>query len=149
MNITTEVDQEVWHDLQEAGAYEWWYFDVEDKASGFSFVLIWFSGFPFSPYYTNHYERWKNRITAEAPLPSNYSGFSFQLYENDHEIVNFIKEGSNGLFESSRSDIGVRFEKNCFTYDARKMNTRSILIFHFPPGRKQLKHRYCFHPAAG
>ena len=37
MNITTERDQEVWHDLQEAGAYEWWYFDAEDKTSGFSF----------------------------------------------------------------------------------------------------------------
>ncbi len=78
MNITTERDQEVWHDLQQAGAYEWWYFDAEDKLSGFSFVIIWFSGFPFSPYYTNHYEQWKNGITQEAPLPSDYSGFSFQ-----------------------------------------------------------------------
>ena len=144
MNITTERDQEVWHDLKEAGAYEWWYFDAEDKTSGFSFVLIWFSGFPFSPYYTSHYEKWKNRITAEAPLPSNYSGFSFQLYENGREIVNFIKEGSNGLFESSRSEIGVRFEKNRFSYDALKDEYSLDIDFSFPARQKALKATFLF-----
>ena len=139
MNITTELDQEVWHDLHEAGAYEWWYFDVEDKASGLSLVLIWFSGFPFSPYYTNHYERWKHRITTEAPLPSNYSAFSFQLYENGREVVNFIKEGSNGLFESSRSAIGVRFEKNSFTYDVLKDAYSLDIDFSFPVRQKAVK----------
>ncbi len=144
MNITTERDQEVWHDLQQAGAYEWWYFDAEDKLSGFSFVIIWFSGFPFSPYYTNHYEQWKNRITSEAPLPSNYSGFSFQLYENGREIVNFIKEGSNGLFESTRSDIGVRFEKNRFTYDVLKDEYALDIDFSFPARQKAVKATFLF-----
>ena len=144
MNITTERDQEVWHDLQQAGAYEWWYFDAEDKLSGFSFVIIWFSGFPFSPYYTNHYEQWKNRITPEAPLPSNYSGFSFQLYENGCEIVNFIKEGSNGLFESTRSDIGVRFEKNRFTYDVVKDEYALAIDFAFPARQKAVKATFLF-----
>ncbi|MEI8185891.1 MAG: carotenoid 1,2-hydratase [Chlorobiaceae bacterium] len=139
MNITTELDQEVWHDLQEAGAYEWWYFDAEDKSSGFSFVIIWFSGFPFSPYYTSHYEKWKNQITGEAPLPSNYSGFSFQLYENDREIVNFIKEGRNGLFESSRSDIGVRFEKNSFSYDVLRDEYSLDVDFSFPARQQAIK----------
>jgi carotenoid 1,2-hydratase len=139
MNITTELDQEVWHDMQGAGAYEWWYFDAEDKASGISIVIIWFSGFPFSPYYTDHYEKWKNRVTAEAPFPSNYSGFSFQLYENGHEVVNFIKEGRNGLFESSRSEIGVRFEKNRFTYDALKDEYSLDIDFSFPVRQKAIK----------
>ncbi len=144
MNITTERDQEVWHDLQQAGAYEWWYFDAEDKLSGFSFVIIWFSGFPFSPYYTNHYEQWKNGITQEAPLPSDYSGISFQLYENGREILNFIKEGSNGLFESSRSDIGVRFEKNRFTYDSLKDEYALDIDFTFPARQKAVKATFLF-----
>ena len=144
MNITTERDQEVWHDLQEPGAYEWWYFDAEDKRSGFSFVIIWFSGFPFSPYYTSHYENWKNRLTSEAPLPSNYSGFSFQLYENGREVVNFIREGPNGLFESTRSDIGVRFEKNCFTYDVLKDEYTLDIDFAFPARQKAVKATFLF-----
>jgi len=144
MNITTELDQEIWHDLRKPGAYEWWYFDGEDKESGFSFVLIWFAGFPFSPYYTSHYERWKNRVTTEAPLPSNYCGFSFQIYENGLEIVNFIKEGRHGLFDSSRTDIGVRFEKNQFTYDAKKDEYSLDIDFVFPVRHKSVKASFLF-----
>ncbi|TLU51238.1 MAG: carotenoid 1,2-hydratase [Chlorobium sp.] len=144
MNITTELSQEVWHDLQGAGAYEWWYFDAEDKASGLSIVIIWFSGFPFSPYYTSHYEKWKNQITSDAPLPSNYSGFSFQIYENGREIVNFMKEGRSGLFESSRSDIGVRFEKNLFAYDALKDAYSLEIDFIFPVRQKAVKASFLF-----
>jgi carotenoid 1,2-hydratase len=139
MNITTKLDQELWHNIEEPGAYEWWYFDAEDKESGYSFVLIWFSGFPFSPYYTRHYEQWKNRTTSRAPLPSNYSGFSFQLYEKGREIVNFIKEGPRELFESSSSDIGVRFEKNRFTYDALKDEYALAIDFSFPARHKEVK----------
>ena len=139
MNITTKLNQELWHRMQEPGAYEWWYFDAEDKKSGFSFVLIWFSGFPFSPDYTSHYEKWKNRRTSDAPLPSNYSGFSFQLYENDQEIVNFIREGRHDLFESSLNDIGVRFEKNRFAYDALRDEYTLDIDFSFPARFKEVK----------
>jgi carotenoid 1,2-hydratase len=139
MNITTKLDQELWHEMQEPGAYEWWYFDAEDKERGLSVVLIWFSGFPFSPYYTRHYEKWKNRSTSEAPHPSNYSGFSFQLYENGREIVNFIKEGGQELFDSCISDIGVRFEKNRFTYDALKDEYLLDIDFSFPARHKKVK----------
>ncbi len=139
MNITTEPDQEVWHDMQEPGAYEWWYFDAEDPESGLSFVLIWFAGFPFSPYYTSHYEKWKNRITATPPHPSSYAGFSFQLYENGCETLNFIKEGHSALFESSRSAIGVRFENNRFSYDPVCDEYHLDIDFLFPARHKALK----------
>jgi carotenoid 1,2-hydratase len=139
MNITTTLNEERWHQMEEPGAYEWWYFDAEDKKSGFSFVLIWFSGFPFSPYYTSHYEKWKKGRTSDAPLPSNYSGFSFQLYENGREIINFIKEGRRELFESSPSDIGVRFEKNRFTYDSLKDAYTLDIDFSFPARHKEVK----------
>ena len=144
MNITTNLDQELWHEMQEPGAYEWWYFDAEDKESGISVVLIWFSGFPFSPSYTNHYEKWNSRPASGAPLPSNYSGFSFQLYENGREIVNFIKEGSRELFEGNSLDIGVRFEKNLFTYDALRDEYLLDIDFSFPARRKAIKANLLF-----
>jgi carotenoid 1,2-hydratase len=144
MNITTKLDQELWHEMQEPGAYEWWYFDAEDKESGLSVVLIWFSGFPFSPYYTSHYTKWTSKTTSEAPLPSNYSGFSFQLYENGREIVNFIKEGPKELFESMRSDIGVRFEKNRFVFDALKDEYTLDIDFSFPARQKEIKATFLF-----
>ncbi|NTW70222.1 MAG: carotenoid 1,2-hydratase [Chlorobiaceae bacterium] len=139
MNITTESSQEVWHDMQEPGAYEWWYFDAEDRESGLSFVLIWFSGFPFSPYYTSHYENWKKRLTTVTPLASDYTGFSFQLYENGVETLNFIREGRAALFESSRTDIGVRFEKNRFTYNPLRDEYTLDIDFSFPARKKAVK----------
>ena len=139
MNITTKLDHELWHNMQDPGAYEWWYFDGEDTLSGLSFVLIWFSGFPFSPYYTNHYEKWKTRTISIAPQPSNYSGFSFQLYENGHEIVNFIKEGRQELFQSSLTDIGVAFEKNRFKHDALRDEYTLDIDFSFPARQKEIK----------
>lgn len=139
MNITTEKNQEIWHDMQEPGSYEWWYFDAEDKDSALSVVIIWFAGFPFSPYYMNRYEEWKNRVTPHPPLPSDYSGFSFKLYEKNREILNFIKEGSNGLFEGDRRNIGVRFEKNRFTYDDLKDEYRLDIEFSFPARFREVK----------
>ena len=139
MNITTVPDQEIWHDMRKPGAYEWWYFDVEDKTSGFSVVLIWFAGFPFSPYYTNHYEHSKKDLSSSPPLPSNYSGFSFQLYENGEEVVNFIREGGQELFESSHSTIGVRFEKNRFSYNGLRDEYSLDIDFSYPARRKKVK----------
>lgn len=132
--------------MQEPGAYEWWYFDAEDRALGLSFVLIWFSGFPFSPDYTNHYESWKQRLITEPPLSSNYSGFSFQLYENNVETVNFIKEGHRGLFESNHSEIGVRFEKNRFIYNSLKDEYTIDIDFSFPARKKEVRATLLFKP---
>lgn len=139
MNITTQLDQELWHNMQEPGAYEWWYFDAEDRKSGFSLVVIWFSGFPFSPSYTSHYDKWKQQKSSPPPHPSAYSGFSFQLYENGREIVNFIKEGRRELFESSHSQLGVRFEKNLFTHDALRDEYALEIDFDFPARHKAVK----------
>ena len=138
MNITTDFCQEIWHDMREPGAYEW-YFDAEDTTSGFSVVLIWFAGFPFSPYYTNHYENWKKKSSSAPPLPSNYSAFSFQLYKNGDEIVNFIREGGHELFESTRSEIGIRFEKNSFIYNAERDEYALDIDFSYPARQKKIK----------
>ncbi|ACD89453.1 MAG: carotenoid 1,2-hydratase [Chlorobium limicola] len=144
MNITTEPHQEVWHDMREPGAYEWWYFDAEDKESGVSVVLIWFSGFPFSPYYMQRYDDWKHKSGSALPLPADHTGFSFQLYEQGSETLNFIREGGNGLFESSREGIGLRFEKNRFFYDAHKDEYRLLVDFDFPARNRQVQAELLF-----
>lgn len=142
MNITTEPTQEIWHDLQEPGAYEWWYFDAEDPSSGLSIVLIWFAGFPFSPYYTERYEQRNGR--RGQPRPIDYSGFSFQLYENGRETLNFIKEGDASLFESRRDAVGVRFERNGFVYDSEADEYRLEIDFTFPARRRRVRGSLAF-----
>ncbi|MBN1279360.1 MAG: carotenoid 1,2-hydratase, partial [Chlorobiaceae bacterium] len=135
---------EVWHDLQQPGAYEWWYFDAEDKVAGTSVVVIWFSGFPFSPYYMQHYEDWRRRAGNILPFPSDYAGFSFQLYEQGRETINFIREGGGGLFQGNRKDIGIRFEDNSFSYDADKDEYRLVIDFAFPARSRQVQAELVF-----
>lgn len=133
--------------MQEPGAYEWWYFDIEDPQSGISIVVIWFAGFPFSPSYQEHYERWRSRGKEEregAPAPLDYAGFSFQLYEHGRETLNFIREGRRELFESSRSAIGAAFERNRFTYDPLKEEYTLSIDFDFPVRRKSVQAELCF-----
>jgi len=139
MNITTESQQEVWHDLQKPGAYEWWYFDAEDKVRGISVVLIWYSGFPFSPYYMQRYDEWKRSGSKAMPLPSEHAGFSFQLYEQGRETLNFIREGGLGLFHADREGIGIGFENNRFSYDKESDEYRLDIDFSFPSRNRQVR----------
>lgn len=140
MHVTTDIDEEHWHQMSDPGSYEWWYFDAEDSASGISCVVIWFSGFPFSPCYTDRYERWKlNGKSDPPPHPSDYCAFSFQLYQHDRELVNFIKEGEKDLFISNASSIGVSFENNSFRYDAATNEYRLDIDFAFPLRQKQVR----------
>jgi len=146
MNITTDSLQEAWHRLDEPGSYEWWYFDAEDEAQGISVVCIWFAGFAFSPYYLGHYEGWKARRRADQPSPIDYAGFSFQLYENGKESINFIKEGGRELFASEDGGVGIRFEGNRFVYDPLRDEYRLTIDFSFPARDRSVHASFTFRP---
>ena len=137
MNISTELDRDIWHNLQEPGSYEWWYFDAEDREQGLSVVCIWFAGFAFSPYYMDHYLNWR-KTGSDPPKALDYAAFSFQVYENGCESVNFIKEGHASLFESSGNDIVGRFEDNRFYYDTLKEAYVLEIAFDFPARRQKV-----------
>ena len=143
MNISTELDRDVWHNLQEPGSYEWWYFDAEDREQGLSLVCIWFVGFAFSPYYMEHYLNWR-KTGSDPPKALDYAAFSFQLYENGRESVNFIKEGHASLFESSGNDIEGRFEDNRFYYDSHKQAYVLEIAFDFPARRQKVTAKLIF-----
>ncbi|MEC9486229.1 MAG: carotenoid 1,2-hydratase [Prosthecochloris sp.] len=145
MNISTELEQDVWHDLKEPGSYEWWYFDAEDEEQGISLVCIWFAGFAFSPYYMQHYLDWQRNSRQDAPQALEYAGFSFQLYRNGREIVNFIKEGPEHLFQSSGSDIDVSFENNRFHYDSASSTYVLDIDFDYPARCQQVNAQLRFH----
>lgn len=157
MNITTAFDQDIWHNLQEPGSYEWWYFDAEDQEQGLSLVCIWFAGFAFSPYYMEHYLDWKRKKSSNPPKALDYAAFSFQLYEDGREVVNFIKEGPSSLFESTGSGIDVRFEKNRFYYDRQQQSYVLEIAFDYPARRQKItakllfnvRHRYSYRKCDG
>ncbi|NTU67593.1 MAG: carotenoid 1,2-hydratase [Chlorobiaceae bacterium] len=146
MDITTDSSQEAWHRLDDPGSYEWWYFDAEDERQGISLVFIWFSGFPFSPFYMRHYDQWRARRREESPLPAHYAGFSFQLYEHGREVVNYIREGRDAEFGCGPSGLGVRFEENRFEYDESTDQFRLTVDFDFPARGKRVQGSFIFRP---
>lgn len=146
MNITTDSAQEVWHKLVKPGAYEWWYFDAEDQQQDISVVFIWFSGFAFSPFYMRHYDQWRGRQRPDSPRPDQYDGFNFQLYEKGREVVNFIKEGRDVLSGLNTEGIGIRFERNGFSYDQDRDEYQLSIEFEFPVRHLKVKGTFTFRP---
>ncbi|ARM31398.1 carotenoid 1,2-hydratase [Prosthecochloris sp. HL-130-GSB] len=144
MNISTLLEEDIWHDLKDPGSYEWWYFDAEDETQGISVVCIWFAGFAFSPYYMQHYMDWRHNGRSDAPSALEYAGFSFQLYHHGREIVNFIKEGPSHLFTSNGRDIDVQFERNRFHYDHATDTYILDIAFSYPARRQEVTSRLRF-----
>jgi len=141
MRISTSLDQDVWHDLKEAGSYEWWYFDATDEDQNCSFVAVWYSGFPFSPYYSNRYTQWKaNGANGNGfPNPLEHTALSFHFYQDGTEVINFIKEGGSHLFKSSTEKPYAKFEKNDFFYDENEHSYVLTLDFEMPSRKKSVK----------
>ncbi len=146
MNITTDPAQEVWHQLADPGAYEWWYFDAEDPSRGISIVCIWFSGFAFSPFYLRHFDRWRSRLRSDAPHPGQYAGFSFQLYEHGREVVNYMREGHDALSSFATDGVEVRFDRNAFIYDRERDEYRLSISFDFPARGLKVSGAFSFRP---
>ncbi|MDX2129559.1 MAG: carotenoid 1,2-hydratase [Chloroherpetonaceae bacterium] len=136
MNIAASIKNDTYHNLHEPGSYEWWYFDAIDEKTGFSFVVIWYSGFPFSPYYLKRYRNWKDMNSEVIPTPLEHAGFSFNLYENGKELVNFIKEGNSHLFQTSTETPFAKFEDSQFSYN-EKLNRYELSISFFMPSRRK------------
>jgi carotenoid 1,2-hydratase len=146
MKIYSSIDEDVWHDLQTPGSYEWWYFDAVSEDEKYSFVAIWYSGFPFSPYYLKKYASWKENSSEPKPNPLEHAALSFSFYENGVETLNFIKEGDAHLFEASTKTPQARFECNEFFYDELHGRFVLRLDFEMPSRRKKVKAELYFTP---
>lgn len=139
MQISASLKHDVWHGLTESGSYEWWYFDALDDEHVYSFVAIWYSGFPFSPYYLQQYFKSQRSCSAFSANPLEHVAFSFNLYEHGREIINFIKEGDSSLFSASRNEPYVRFEHNEFRFDETRQTYVLNLHFEMPSRRKKVR----------
>lgn len=144
MQISASLKHDVWHDLTESGSYEWWYFDALDESQDCSFVAIWYSGFPFSPYYLQQYFNSLRSGRSRSANPLEHVAFSFNFYERGREVVNFIKEGDAPLFSASRNEPYARFERNEFRFDESRQTFELSLDFEMPSRHKKVRARLSF-----
>jgi carotenoid 1,2-hydratase len=79
---------DVLHAKPHHGAYEWWYFDGIDQQQGLAWVLIFYQGNPFSPWYLQDPE-------ARA---EDYPAVTLSLYkEGDPIYYSFIEYDQNDV----------------------------------------------------
>ncbi len=152
MQILSSLQADIWHNLKEPGSYEWWYFDAITHDERYSIVAIWFSGFPFSPYYLQRLRTWKrngskpNGYHGAFPNPLEHTAFSFSLYADGAEVLNFIKEGDATFFEASLETPFARFEQNWFAYDELRNRFVLHIEFEMPARRKRVRAGLYFTP---
>lgn len=158
MQILSSLQFDIWHNLKEPGSYEWWYFDAVTDDERYSVVAIWFSGFPFSPYYLQRLRAWKqngskpngassgSKYDPPLPNPLEHAAFSFSLYADGVELLNFIKEGDATLFDASSEKPFVRFEQNRFVYDELRNRFVLHIDFEMLARKKRVKAELYFTP---
>ncbi|HRE42141.1 MAG TPA: hypothetical protein PLG90_12505 [Ignavibacteria bacterium] len=102
MQISSNLNDLKTHNLSKPGSYEWWYFDFIDENSDYSFVVIFFTSFLFSPRYIKKTE----------------SGNEFNI--NDYCAVNVCVYRENKildyfLIEYDRNDLKFTESENEYT----------------------------------
>lgn len=113
MKIISDLSDDVWHKLGNS-SYEWWYFDaIADN--GYSFVVTFFYGLPFSPYYNEKIVQLEEGKGLADP--SNHVAFYFCLYENARPIAYILSEYTSKNFFASESKVDVKVGNNLLTYD--------------------------------
>ncbi|KAK3605164.1 hypothetical protein CHS0354_000834 [Potamilus streckersoni] len=127
------------------GGYEWWSFKAKDISGTYDFSATWYEGCPFSPYHVHDYEKWV-KSEKQTPLPKNLDliGFSFLLYENNNEIINFNKESNKEPLIVNQSPLLINFESSSFNYqnDGISLNIK----FSLPYRNKQFIGKFDFLP---
>lgn len=113
MKIISDLNDDVWHKLGNS-SYEWWYFDAITD-NGYSFVVTFFYGLPFSPYYNEKIVQLEQG--KDLADPSNHVAFYFCLYENARPIAYILSEYTRKDFFASESKVDVKVGNNLLTYD--------------------------------
>lgn len=104
--IITGAADAGWHDLQESGAYEWWYLDALSTDGRTAIVLIWFVGLPFSPDYLTDHERGKR------PPALDHVALFAAVYRGGRQICYALNRYPRDAFEASRDRLAVRVGPN-------------------------------------
>lgn len=83
MQIISDFKKDGATPSKKPGGYEWWYFDAVDVTSGYSLVVIFYQGNPFSNRYIRQL---KKEPSAAASNPENFPAISISIYKNNEPV---------------------------------------------------------------
>ena len=90
------------------GSYEWWYFDAVDK-NGYSIVVIFYEGNPFSKRYIQALSNGRNHF-AEA-----FPAISISVYKDGRPLFYSFVESESKFADFSTDKVFGRVGENSFT----------------------------------
>lgn len=117
MKILSSIKDDVWHQLGDA-SYEWWYFDAIDQSGdqdGYSLVITFFYGLPFSPFYNKAIEQHQKHQTS-AP-PGNHAALYFCLYGPNKTDCYLLNEYQGSSFQAAKDKPLVNIGSSKLHYD--------------------------------
>lgn len=92
----------------EPGSYEWWYFDAMDPASGYSLVVIFYRGNPFSKRYIRRIEQFEaGNADKEESSPANFPAVSISVYKDGKPVFYSFTEYSERESQFSKETPSV------------------------------------------
>jgi len=107
MHIISDFHKDTQSEKLKPGSYEWWYFDAMSK-NGYSLVVIFYDGNPFSRRYIQKLE--SNRETIASDFPA----ISISLYKDGKPLFYSFEETDPEKAEFSNSKPNGRVAENTF-----------------------------------
>lgn len=120
LRALSSIAADVWHADDEVGAYEWWYFDAVSADGRDVLVIIFLSGFLFSPRYNRAVANFfhDRQLNGVSPLAANFPAVAFCLYRDGRPLLRSIVEYEADDFEASTEQPSCRIGRNRFEFSA-------------------------------
>jgi carotenoid 1,2-hydratase len=107
MRILSDSSEDVRTPKPVPGSYEWWYFDAQSD-DGFSIVIIFYEGNPFSRRYIEAIE------SGEKARASDYPALSISVYRESEPVFYSFREMQPGEADFSPDEPRGRAEDSSF-----------------------------------
>ncbi len=140
MEIISSLTDDVWHKLGN-NSYEWWYFDAISD-NGYSLVVTFFCGLPFSPYYNEKIVQAQEGIGVADP--KQHTAIYLCLYKNKKLLAYILNEYPEQHFFAALDNPKVIIGNNILTYSSD--NGFSVKINDLALWGKRVKGEIFFKP---
>jgi carotenoid 1,2-hydratase len=144
MKIQSGIQTDVLHPKPQHGAYEWWYFDGMDRQQGLAWVLIFYEGNPFSPWYLSDL----NSVAADYPavtlsIYKDGKPIYYSFIEYDSREVQFSREKPRWRIGSHKLSFAQNGDQYAFSLSLDDQlpsgdRLRGRLTYHSPPFEQTL-----------
>jgi carotenoid 1,2-hydratase len=117
LNVISNLGDDIWHDLQDPGTYEWWHFDALSD-DGRDAVSITFAD---NYIYSRRYKSGKG--DEGLSLGGRVPAILFSYYSNGRLLYSSVQEYTETQFEAEKGAPGCRIGESSFVFRSADYGT--------------------------